>query len=1175
MEVIQEQEREEASDRDFEGENIENSTTGKEIRIRISKVPVVGSDTQSSSGCDNLLIYNIDFPSQDIDWSKVQQMYIRNPTNETNSFCFILTNKSDLFLMGNFSKLKTTNFKYCSVMPENMSGVWKGKISNFICNSSCALLLSQDGMVYSWGADINQTGVLGISKGIHDQSTPCPLHKLIDYSIKDIKMTENKAWAIDSKGKLFIWGSYDITQLNSWSNIISNKIIIPQPIIVDALLKYFVVKATPFSYTKSEETSLNICFKAYCNNFEEKLFGVVLGYNPKCSSSRKEVFLTSSSFVETRCRPKYNVDLGKVSSDMKSKTVISPIEPVPQIYNRKLLLKNIDEYIFINSRMVALLTVPENDQDSDNKYPHLLILTIPEILSEETDQEPDFLLYEIPSSLHLVDLKKAKFLASGENLVCFYGRDVIYWQICENNDEERGLLVNYGHLKFTHPVQNLCPDEIQNIIYISPSDNPMRDSTKENSPLNNSTSDYDKSPQLIEKLYRRYLVTYYPPLFDGYRYEEEESDNEKDDVEVIIEEDTDKYSKLPEILSNLYTKRTKFAYEAIKFYSESILKVTRKLITLENILTFSKDHLQSTVNQTNKFGKSMQRAAIQKIQDFSKKVHSYRNGFKILKRLSQYREKHQVIKYWYRWKLSYLNIPRVDSFDKVSDISSVIGESKRKVIRSNKFSRVSKNLENSSFQQLKENYFERNSSHERRFIKKNKKKPNLSMYFSKEPKSTYKNFLSNASISNVKTRNEQQENFDKSIDASKIEVEEIECIMASDDSIFNHFNLIQKQVESSKLKESRGSTKLKKSRDLTYEFHRSSHEKENYTLNNNISIIDSKKSSDCNSDKKKLYLKNRRFERRPHYITNRSNSSSKHFNSAAFSPAEKFPVMDESTHSRVPAGSRPERRRSGNYFHNRNMSNPMNNVVTLNYKTTCPSNAKATSRLLTNKRNNSAMGSYAESNPNPKIASVKSPSSIECTTEHSKKIHDIMKNYNEEKANCNCTTCTFMRRDFKSEDFHSIDLSCIEKSNSNNNLLDDPSQMCKYVRLPIKDATEKLDDSPLMIKLLTEESDISNPPTIENPRAFPIQQKADIRETAKFSSICTKINNFSQFHKHQPIKHKKKTIKSSKNIPKPAGISSVAIRRDNIKRNKRRNIFKSSSVQKLKKCDPPDAACLR
>ena len=46
-----------------------------------------------------------------------------------------------------------------------------------------ALLLSKDGMVYSWGEDKSRRGLLGtVSNG--SLAKPCPISALIDFNIK-------------------------------------------------------------------------------------------------------------------------------------------------------------------------------------------------------------------------------------------------------------------------------------------------------------------------------------------------------------------------------------------------------------------------------------------------------------------------------------------------------------------------------------------------------------------------------------------------------------------------------------------------------------------------------------------------------------------------------------------------------------------------------------------------------------------------------------------------------------------------------------------------------------------------------------------------------------------------------------------------------------------------------
>ena len=63
-------------------------------------------------------------------------------------------------------------------------------------------------MLYAWGEDPYNTGILGIDKDIHFQQDPAPLTSLIDYRIRSLQVTIDKAWAIDDSGKLFIWGLF-------------------------------------------------------------------------------------------------------------------------------------------------------------------------------------------------------------------------------------------------------------------------------------------------------------------------------------------------------------------------------------------------------------------------------------------------------------------------------------------------------------------------------------------------------------------------------------------------------------------------------------------------------------------------------------------------------------------------------------------------------------------------------------------------------------------------------------------------------------------------------------------------------------------------------------------------------------------------------------------------------
>lgn len=133
-----------------------------------------------------------------------------------------------------------------------------GKIADIVCNDNVVLMLSKDGVVYSWGTDYDKTGVLGIGRGIHEQLNPWPLYNLIDFSITKVNINNNKAWVIDKEGRLFLWGLFNTSQLTT------DIIIIPQPLFVEALQHYYITKATPYSNKwedGSDEVGTNICFK--------------------------------------------------------------------------------------------------------------------------------------------------------------------------------------------------------------------------------------------------------------------------------------------------------------------------------------------------------------------------------------------------------------------------------------------------------------------------------------------------------------------------------------------------------------------------------------------------------------------------------------------------------------------------------------------------------------------------------------------------------------------------------------------------------------------------------------------------------------------------------------------------------------------------------------------------
>lgn len=102
--------------------------------------------------------------------------------------------------------------------------------------------------------------------------------------------------------------------------------------------------------------------------------------------------------------------------------------------------------------------------------------------------------------------------------------------------------------------------------------------------------------------------------------------------------------------------------------------------------------------------------------------------------------------------------------------------------------------------------------------------------------------------------------------------------MVSEDSIFNTDNLNNYSNVSKNKKQS--IDKPRTMRNSKYNSVSQNSSKQKFDVLNNISKIDvnvSRVSSGSSSGKKNIFIKNNRFEKRPHYLTNRSNDSSLNF----------------------------------------------------------------------------------------------------------------------------------------------------------------------------------------------------------------------------------------------------------------------------------------------------------
>ena len=129
------------------------------------------------------------------------------------------------------------------------------------------------GVVYSWGSDTQKMGILGVGKGIFEVKEPTPVRALIDYRVKDLTLADNKAWAIDDGGRLFVWG-----QFNNDSMLL-DQLVVPQPVRVEVLSGYRVHKASVFNTQNVDSGGsdiTNIAFLAQDSSIDVRVVYIIL-----------------------------------------------------------------------------------------------------------------------------------------------------------------------------------------------------------------------------------------------------------------------------------------------------------------------------------------------------------------------------------------------------------------------------------------------------------------------------------------------------------------------------------------------------------------------------------------------------------------------------------------------------------------------------------------------------------------------------------------------------------------------------------------------------------------------------------------------------------------------------------------------------------------------------------
>lgn len=146
---------------------------------------------------------------------------IELPKNESiknlvlrNNAAFAVSEKGELYFWGTFceKERKESTFFVKSLQflhnePMQFGCLLSVPISSVSCNNNIAMLLSEEGTLYTYGDDsVNKYGTLGLGE-IYYQSNPYPISSLFDYRIKHVSVGYFHACAINSAGSLFTWGT--------------------------------------------------------------------------------------------------------------------------------------------------------------------------------------------------------------------------------------------------------------------------------------------------------------------------------------------------------------------------------------------------------------------------------------------------------------------------------------------------------------------------------------------------------------------------------------------------------------------------------------------------------------------------------------------------------------------------------------------------------------------------------------------------------------------------------------------------------------------------------------------------------------------------------------------------------------------------------------------------------
>ena len=181
------------------------------------------------------MIVHATIPSQ-MSSEDISEMYCNG------KYSFILLKSSNTVISnGNFG-----DFLFDQTQEEfvEVSELRDLQIESMACCSSCALFLSNDGMVYSFGIDKGRFGLLG-SGDCFEFLRPKTLDTLYNFTIRTLSISETHACATDLRGKLYTWGTGTQGQLGHGPSI--TQCLTPQEVMCTTQFRITSAIATPTS----------------------------------------------------------------------------------------------------------------------------------------------------------------------------------------------------------------------------------------------------------------------------------------------------------------------------------------------------------------------------------------------------------------------------------------------------------------------------------------------------------------------------------------------------------------------------------------------------------------------------------------------------------------------------------------------------------------------------------------------------------------------------------------------------------------------------------------------------------------------------------------------------------------------------------------------------------------